>query len=115
MIDGLEIAYMSALVGELAKHEDTQPFVPTGEVLRVAKDGDLSGVNILDFGDYRPDRWELTETYFVDSSGFGQEGEPALTLEQFIVRMVPGKGYATIEHGQFQVYVGEFERTEEGT
>jgi hypothetical protein len=37
-------------------------------------------------------------------------GEPALTQGQFIDRMKPGMGYAVIEEGQFQVYVGEFKK-----
>lgn len=49
-------------------------------------------------------------TYFVDSSGFGTRGEAALTLEEFADLMRPGLGYAVIEAGEFQVYVGLFER-----
>ena len=62
------------------------------------------------FGNYRPKGWELVESYFVDSSGFGAPGEAALTAYQFKLRLKPGLGYAIIEAGEFQVYVGEFKQ-----
>jgi hypothetical protein len=67
--------------------------------------------SIPNFGDYRPKGWKLTETYFVDSSGWGQSGEGALTFDEFTRKAQVGKGYAIIEAGQFQVYIGEFEKT----
>jgi hypothetical protein len=66
--------------------------------------------HIPNLGDYRPRGWKLVNTYFVDSSGFGQVGEPALTFGQFIEKMKVGLGYAIIEAGQFQVRIGEFEK-----
>ena len=59
-------------------------------------------------GNYVPDGWKLDKEYFVDSSGFGQEGEPALTIDQFLKVVEVGKGYALTECGQFQLYVGEY-------
>ena len=49
-------------------------------------------------------------TFFVDSSGWGDPGEPALTLEQFSREAVPGFFYAVTSAGQFQVCIGVFER-----
>lgn len=71
---------------------------------------------IPNLGDFTPVGWEKTETeWFVDHSGWGQEGEPALTIDQF-VRAVkahfathPTAGYAITEVGQFQLYVTAFE------
>ena len=60
-------------------------------------------------GSYVPKRWRKTAEYFVDSSGFGSEGEPALTTQGFIKKLKVGFGYAIVSGGQFQVYVGEFE------
>jgi hypothetical protein len=55
--------------------------------------------------------WELTgEEYFVDSSGFGSPGEPALTFDQFATKCTEGMGYAITEAGQFQVYIAEYRR-----
>lgn len=62
-------------------------------------------------GDYVPDGWEKVETLFVDASGFGQEGESALTKDQFIRKVKSGFGYAIVESGQFQVYIGVYRRT----
>ena len=54
--------------------------------------------------------WEITEVYFVDSSGFGAPGEPALTIEDFIGKLRAGYGYAITGVGLFQVYVTEFKQ-----
>ena len=59
-------------------------------------------------GYYRPKGWELVGEYFVDSSGFGRDDEPALSIDQFLEKLKVGYGYGLIEEGEFQVYVGEF-------
>ena len=71
-------------------------------------------------GDHRPEGWDLVVEHFVDSSGFGTPGEPALTVDQFqqVIRdsiraHAPRRetvGWAITSAGQFQVYVGEFVR-----
>lgn len=60
-------------------------------------------------GNHVPRGWKIVDKLFVDSSGFGTEGEPALTVNQFLEKLEVGKGYAIVEEGQFQVYVGVFE------
>ncbi len=66
-------------------------------------------------GDYVPEGWELEERHFVDSSGMGDDNEPALTFRQFIKvildRQEDGPGWAVLEVGQFQLWVGEFRET----
>jgi len=59
-------------------------------------------------GDYEPKGWRKVHTYFVDSSGFGHDGEAALSVSQFIKMIKVGYAYAIVEAGQFQVYVTEF-------
>ena len=54
--------------------------------------------------------YELVEKYFVDSSGFGAEDEPALTISHFLQKVKAGYYYGITGEGQFQVYVGEFKR-----
>jgi hypothetical protein len=66
--------------------------------------------SIPNIGDYRPKGWKLVDTYFVDSSGLGLSGEPALTFSEFARNAKVGYGYAIIEAGQFQVYIGEFKK-----
>lgn len=63
------------------------------------------------------DEWEETdEPWFVDSSGFGREGEPALTMEAFqqelreYVRENPEHGFGISSVGQFQLYVSAYRR-----
>ena len=65
-------------------------------------------------GDYVAPGWERTaNSFFVDSSGFGQSGEPALTAREFLAQIKPGYGYAIIEEGQFQVKVAEYKKEKE--
>ena len=63
------------------------------------------------------DEWEETDqSWFVDSSGFRQAGESALTMEQFREALVayaqehPEHGYGLSGVGQFQVYVSAYRR-----
>lgn len=62
--------------------------------------------------------YELIENLFVDSSGFGQEDEPALTIPKFkseLTRLINENGgavYTVIrEAGQFQVNLGVYKKT----
>jgi len=61
--------------------------------------------------------YELVETFFVDSSGWGLESEPALTPANFnteLERCINENGPLTAKLtsvGQFQVYVGLFKKT----
>jgi hypothetical protein len=102
---------MSAEQAAMAAEANLTPYTVEQEDI----DDWKSGARRLRFpfpniGDYRPDGWELVETLFVDKSGFGSPSEPALTIEQLLDRLVAGKGYAIIEEGQFQLYLGEFVR-----
>lgn len=60
-------------------------------------------------GTWRPRGYTLEQQLFVDRYGDGLPGEPALTIPQFLAKLQPGKAYAIIEAGPFQVYIGEFE------
>ena len=74
------------------------------------KDGErLFGVPFV--GDKPIKGWRETDNMFVDSSGFGKPGEPALTIEQFYKQIKAGLAYGVTEAGQFQVHVGVFEKT----
>lgn len=66
--------------------------------------------------------WELLDEHFVDSSGFGADDEPAMTVPRFIRELRlefmehSGQdetyGYGITSCGQFQVYVGVFRKEE---
>ncbi len=79
-------------------------------MFKAKKDGgagiDAGSIGMLTDNDLK--KFMETDRFFVDSSGWGQEGEPALTLSQFLKKIKAGKYYAIIEAGQFQVYVGEY-------
>ena len=70
---------------------------------------DKPGFRLPSLGDYRPKGFKLVRELFCDTSGFGRSDEPALTVERLAETVKPGYGYAVIESGQFQCYVGEFE------
>jgi len=64
--------------------------------------------HIPNIGDYIPKGWRLDSTMFVDKTGLGATYEPAMTFERLCEEIKAGKGYAIVEEGQFQVYIGEF-------
>jgi len=72
----------------------------------------LRGIPFL--GDYVPKGYsKIQEDLFVDSSGWGSPGEPAMTFDAFceeVQKNGPGYGYAVTEAGQFQVYVGVYRK-----
>lgn len=88
-----------------ARKNKLQPYV-------AKKDGDEGVFKMKHLGCYKPEGWELREKLFVDSSGWGAEGEPALTIKQFLSRVKAGLGYSICQAGQFQVYINVFERGE---
>ena len=100
-------------VAERAAAEGFEPFVYFD-----THDVDLTdNFPFPDLGDHRPDGWELVDTHFADATGLGQSWEPALTPEQLralikerIEESGQTVGWAVIEAGQFQVYVGEFHK-----
>jgi hypothetical protein len=55
--------------------------------------------------------YKRVNIYFVDNSGFGSDSEPALTANSFLDKVKAGYYYAIISVGQFQVYIGEYEKT----
>ena len=105
MISGAQIADLSAKAARKAAREHQHPLIVEEEDLPHLAE---HLQHIPNLGDYRPPRWELVETYFVDSSGLGTPGERALTFEQFLTQVKVGFGYGLIEAGQFQAYIGEF-------
>ncbi len=68
--------------------------------------------NIPSIGNLSPKGFIRTNTYFVDSSGFGVSGELALTFNQIFSCIKPDRYYAIIEAGQFQLYIGEYFKEE---
>jgi hypothetical protein len=115
---------MSEEASQKAAQQNLVPYVPySDEDVRRMPGGDLHngrrGFPFPQLGDHEPEGWELTgDDFFVDSSGFGQEGEPALTVRQFNValrQMIEDSdetlAFAIGDVGQFQLYVNVYRRT----
>jgi len=73
-------------------------------------DRDERVFNMPNLGYYVPKGWKLIDKLFVDKTGFGRRDEPALTIKQFIKKVKAGLGYAICEEGEFQIYIGVFEK-----
>ena len=114
MIDGNEIRRLINDATRSAARHGKQPFVMTKELAEqlVTDRENFDGINIPSFGDYIPKGWTVGVRYFVDSSGVGLDTESAMTMVQFMAKMVPGRGYAMTQEGQFQIYVTEFIKKE---
>lgn len=76
---------------------------------KAKEDGD-KGVFKVKAIDKTPKEFIETNEYFVDSSGFGRDDEPALTPDQFLKKVKKGRYYAITGQGLFQVFIGEYEK-----
>jgi hypothetical protein len=103
MLSLQEIVRMNKKACEKAKKAKLLPYV-----MKEGNSEKFPPFPFPDLGDYRPKGWELVGEYFVDSSGFGRDDQPALSVSQFLSKLRIGYGYALIEQGEFQVFVGEF-------
>ncbi len=96
---------------EDAAREGKMPYIVEQEDIDAWREGRSLPVPFPFIGDYDPPGFTAEgEALFVDTSGFGEPGEPALTHEQMFDKLVPGTGYALVEVGQFQAYIQPFRR-----
>jgi len=119
MMDLQTIRDLSEEAGREAEEYRKRPYV-------FDKD-DISVENlryIPNLGDYLPKGWVRVKlqddrgvyagdnkgygAYFVDASGYGRPGEPALTINEFLQQIKPGLGYGIVETGQFQIKIGAY-------
>lgn len=102
------IQQMNREAAAQASQDDLIPFVVYREDLNTRP------FPFPDLGDYRPPGWELVDTYFCDSSGLGAPDEPAMSQAQLVDKLEEnigkGYGYGIIEVGQFQLYLGVFQK-----
>ena len=137
MMDIETIVALNKEAGNKAKRHGIKPttFGPEDvEAMEEGFTGAISGIVYL--GNYIPRGWKRVDInlfskewgipyshkilnkggLFVDSSGWGADGEPALTIKQFlhvmtsILKQRPDLGFALISQGQFQVTIGVFEK-----
>lgn len=108
------IRQMAADATRKAARAKKQPYVPYDAA-------EVEGWDSFPFafvGDYVPRGWKLVDTWFCDSSGFGADDEPALSVsqlkEKILVKLDEKEtfGYAITQAGQFQVYVGVYQKLE---
>jgi hypothetical protein len=116
MLDLATIKAMNREAGIRAAETNQTPYV----YYNLDEVDELVPFPFPNLGDHRPDGWELVDQLFVDKSGLGQPDEPALTAEQLITEIKSRirdartnrdtLGWAIIEEGEFQLYVGVFRR-----
>jgi hypothetical protein len=113
---GLEsIRDMADEAGRKAEKEAMTPhvFISVDAAMKETADG----FPFPSIGSYEPEGWTERERLFCDASGFGRSSEPAMTARALRARIVTevadhrGRvGFAIVEVGQFQLYVGIFDR-----
>lgn len=128
MMDYAAIQEVNHDLALAAAHEKSKPFFVTEQDLVMYRASDRAiGLNIPSIGDHLPAGWRRVDiakawgentrgagelnAFFVDKTGEGLASEPALTLPAFLSTIKAGYGYATVEEGPYQVYVGVFEHT----
>jgi hypothetical protein len=75
----------------------------------VIQDGGTPRLPFPWIGDRKPRGFKHSRELFVDSSGFGDEREPAMTAHRMIMQELKvGCAYSISDQGQFQVYVDEW-------
>ncbi len=108
------IRAMSDDQAKKAARRGSRPYVP----FNAAEIDSYPPFPFPNIGSYRPKGWELIDEWFVDKSGWGAADEPAMTTEQLKAALLamnnagPTYGYAIIEEGEFQLYIGIFKKTE---
>jgi len=111
------IREMNREAAERAQLEDLEPVE-----INDPSDVHAPGFSIPFLGDAcdeRDAKYQRVDRLFVDISGWGSEGEPALTQDQLMARLVElceehGPLYAALDcHGQFQGWVSVWARSPE--
>ena len=77
---------------------------------KAKNNGDIGIKGCKVIGNIIPLGYELTNTFFVDNSGFGTSDELALTFNNFLTKVKKDYFYGIKESGQFQVYIAEFKK-----
>ena len=94
---------------ERVKKEGIVPLEMTESIIKNLKLGMIHELEEIPFiGEASFDNYLEMATYFVDSSGFGKRGEPALTIKEFINKLKVGYSYGISSIGQFQIYIQEY-------
>ncbi len=110
MLSGGALEELNAQVARDAAQADLRPMTLTDAELTM-RPFPIPVIGYMDVGE----KFSELKDFFVDASGFGEEGEPALTHNQFeekarvLLDETPESVYwAVTEVGQFQVHVTAF-------
>lgn len=109
-------SYIDEIAAEAAAEAEAEGLEPERAESVLAHFKSHGSFNIPFLGDYVPEGWERTtfEPLFVDSSGFGSDNEPALSVRQFVRKLEEYSkardhiALGIIEAGQFQLYVATY-------
>lgn len=110
------IQYLADKQARKAAKDKKTPYIPY-DAAEVERYGD-SPFPFPNIGTYRPKGWTMVDEWMVDSSGWGTEDEPALTIQglkkKIIQNIEDGNsyGYAIVAEGQFQLIMGVFQKVE---
>jgi len=101
------IEQMNRKSSKKARKDKKEPFLITSEDQILT----MPPFPFPDLGRHVPKGWKDTgDRLFCDSFGIGDPDEPALTVTQLKAVLEVGKAYAIVEQGQFQLYLGIFEK-----
>jgi hypothetical protein len=110
-----QIQQINEEIAAEAAAERREPWVPWPQDIErwqeQVRHGIAPRIPFPNLGTYEPEGWELLEQFFVDSTGWDlhDAGGPAMSVAEFIDALEPGYGYAIVEQGPFQVYIGKFQ------
>jgi hypothetical protein len=91
---------------ERAALENTTPYLVAAEDITAWKNGIGLPFPFPMIGDHEPAGYETDgDALFIDTSGFGADNEPALSVSQMLDEIKPDRAYAFTECGQFQAYL----------
>jgi len=116
------IRQLATEAAEIARERGLRPSLAT-EVVKTYRHSHRFNIPFL--GDYVPDGWkrlEKIEPIFVDTTGRGQPGDPAITAFEFfrlVETSLKGKsisriGYGVIEQGQTQALIATYKKESHG-
>ena len=111
------INHLNQQAARKARQAKKKPFVPALDDIKA-----FPPFPFPNLGPHVPAGWEPVgeAKWFVDSSGWGRNDEPALSVEQFkaVLQLYIGEnpthGFAIVESGQFQCYVSAFRPAAKG-
>lgn len=111
MMDLATIEALSRRAARIAAKQKKQPFIVEQSDLNKWAAGPTR-LPFPNIGSLRPKGWKKVTSLFCDSSGCGLESEPALTYSGMIRELNKwvGHGVAITSCGQFQLYLGIFEK-----